>query len=154
MVHATRGAETSIAAEYLELTGNLLIAILLGLAAGLVTSYFCGIVLPIQWLVLLTAVIAPLMGMCELLHVPYLLTFLTMGITISSTSDLTDEINTALNRLTGLLCVVFFVIHGAAMDLKKLWVAGSVGVAYIMLRCTGKYCGIYFMANAHRDGPW
>lgn len=153
LVHATRGAENSIAAEYLELTGNLLIAILLGLAAGLVTSYFCGIVLPTRWLVLLTAVIAPLMGMCELLHVPYLLTFLTMGITVSSTSDLADEINAALDRLTGLLCVVFFVIHGAAMDLKKLWVAGSIGVAYIILRCTGKYCGIYFLANAHRDGP-
>ena len=131
-----------------------MIAILLGISGRSRDQLFCGIVLPTRWLVLLTAVIAPLMGMCELLHVPYLLTFLTMGITISSTSDLADEINAALNRLTGLLCVVFFVIHGAAMDLKKIWVAGSVGVAYIMLRCKGKYCGIYFMANAHRDGPW
>jgi len=97
LVYATRGAETSIAAEYLELTGNLLIAILLGLAAGLVTRYFCGIVLPTRWLVLLTAVIALLMGICELLHVPYLLTILTMGITVSSTSDLADKINAALD---------------------------------------------------------
>ena len=97
--------------------------------------------------------ITPLMAVCELLQVPYLLTFLTMGTTVASTSDLADDISKSLDRLTGLLCVVFFVIHGAAMDLNKLWSAGVVGVAYIMLRCTGKYIGIYFTSNSHRDGP-
>ena len=153
VVHATRGADISIGAEYLELTRNLAIATLLGMVAGLGVSFFCGIVPSSHWLVLLIAVIAPLMALCELLHVPYLLTFLTMGATVASTSDLSDDISETLDRLTGLLCVVFFVIHGAAMDLGKLWAAGAVGVAYITLRCSGKYFGIYFMANAHRDGP-
>jgi len=49
--------------------------------------------------------------------------------------------------------VVFFVIHGAEMDLGKLWAAGAVGVAYIALRSAGKYFGVCLTANAHRDGP-
>ena len=153
LVHATRGADISIGAEYLELTRDLAVAALLGMLAGLVVSYFCGIFPSTRWLVLLTAVIAPLMAVCELLHVPYLLTFLTMGTTVASTSDLADDISETLDRLTGLLCVVFFVIHGAAMDLGKLWAAGAIGVAYIALRTTGKYFGVFFTANAHRDGP-
>jgi Kef-type K+ transport system membrane component KefB len=153
VVHAMRGAETSIGVEYLDLTRDLVAAAFFGMLAGLAVSFFCGIVPSTRWLVLLTAVIAPLMAACELLQVPYLLTFLTMGITVASTSDLADEVCDTLDRLTGLLCVVFFVIHGAEMDLAKLWGAGAVGVAYIALRCTGKYIGVFFMANAHRDGP-
>jgi Kef-type K+ transport system membrane component KefB len=153
VVHAARGADTSIGVEYLELTRDLIAASVFGMVAGLAVSFLCGIVPSTRWLVLLTAVIAPLMAVCELLHVPYLLTFLTMGITVVSTSDLADEVCESLDRLTGLLCVVFFVIHGAAMDLSKLWGAGVVGVAYITLRCAGKYLGVYFTADAHRDGP-
>lgn len=153
LVHATRGADISIAAEYLELTRNLAVATLLGMIAGVVVSFFCGILPSTRWLVLLTAVIVPLMAACELLQVPYLLTFLTMGILVASTSDLADEINESLDRLTGVLCVVFFVMHGAAMDLSKLWAAGAVGVAYITLRTAGKYFGVFVTANAHREGP-
>ena len=153
LVHATRGANISILAEYAELTHGLAVATLLGMVSGTAISFFCGMVSPTRWLVLLTAVIAPLMAVCELLQVPYLLTFLTMGATVASTSDVADEISEALDNLTGLLCVVFFVIHGAAMDLGKLWAAGAIGVAYIVLRCIGKYIGVFFTANAHRDGP-
>lgn len=39
------------------------------------------------------------------------------------------------------------------MDLNKLWAAGAAGVTYITLRCAGKYMGVYFAADAHRDGP-
>ncbi|MCP4189664.1 MAG: CBS domain-containing protein [Planctomycetaceae bacterium] len=153
VVHATRGADVSIFTEYLELTRDFGIATSLGMIAGLIVSYFCGIIPSTRWLVLLTAIIAPLMAVCEILKVPYLLTFLTMGTTVASTSDMADEISEALDRLTGLLCVVFFVIHGAAMDLGTLWAAGATGIAYICLRCTGKYFGVFFSADAHRDGP-
>lgn len=153
LVHATRDAKASIAVESLELTRNLFAAGMLGMIAGVVVSFFCGMVPPTRWLVLLTAVIAPLMAVCELLHVPYLLTFLTMGVSVASTSDVADDVCEALDRLTGLLCVVFFVIHGAEMDLNKLWASGAVGAAYIALRSAGKYFGVYFTADPHRDGP-
>ena len=153
VVHATRNTDVSIGAEYLELAFGLVLATLFGVIAGFIVSFFCAIVAPTRWPVLLTAVIAPLMAACELLHLPYLLTFLAMGGTVASTSDLADEISATLDRLTGLLCVVFFVIHGAAMDMGKLWAAGVVGGAYIALRSMGKVLGIYLAADAHRDGP-
>jgi len=143
----------AIGAEYLELSLNIAAAGLLGVFAGLAVSFFCGILPATRWLVLLTAIIAPLMAVCELLNVPYLLTFLTMGTVLASTSDVADDIGAALDKLTGLLCVVFFVIHGAEMDLLNLWYAGAVGVSYIVLRSAGKYLGIFFATNAHRDGP-
>jgi CBS domain-containing protein len=63
-----------------------------------------------------------------------------------------------LDRWTGLLCVIFFVVHGAELDLKMLLGAGVVGAAYIGLRATGKYVGIYFDAGSrHEDAhirPW
>lgn len=144
---------TSMGAEYVELSLDLTIATLLGMLAGLVVSFFCGILPQTRWLVLLTAVVAPLMGLCELLQVPYLLTFLAMGATVASTSDVAGDVSEVLDRLTDLLCVVFFVIHGAAMDVGKLWSAGVVGVAYITFRSCGKYLGVFLAANAHRDGP-
>ncbi len=58
-----------------------------------------------------------------------------------------------LDRITGLLCVIFFVIHGAELDVYALYVSGSVGMAYIILRSLGKYFGAYFAADAHQDGP-
>ena len=152
-IHGTRGTEISIGAEFIELSRNLAVAVSLGGIAGLGASFCCGLLPTSQWLVLLTAIVAPLMAVCELLHIPYLLTFLTMGTAVASTSDLADEISETLDRLTSLMCVVFFVIHGAAMDLSKLWAAGLVGVAYIALRSLGKYFGVFLTANAHRDGP-
>lgn len=153
LIHWARGGPISIGAEYFDLTLDLGIAALLGIGAGLAVSFFCGLLPSSRWLVLLTAVIAPLMAVCELLNVPFLLTFLTMGTTLASASDLTDDISEALDKLTGLLCVVFFAIHGAEMDLAKLGAAGVIGIAYIVLRTAGKYLGIFFAADAHRDGP-
>ena len=153
LVHWTRGAEVSVGAEYLDLTRDLVIAASLGIGAGLAVSFFCGLLHSSRWLLLLTAVIAPLMAVCEILHIPFLLTFLAMGTTLATASDIADDISEALDKLTGLLCVVFFVIHGAAMDLDKLWAAGAVGIAYIALRSAGKYFGVFFTADAHRDGP-
>ena len=153
LVHATAGEGISICAEFLGLAANLGTALALGITAGLATSFFCGIFSSTRWLVLLIAVIAPLMAVCELTQVSFLLTFLTMGTVVASTSNVADKISESLDRFTGLLCVVFFVIHGAAMDLANLWTVGAVGISYIALRSAGKYFGVFFTANAHRDGP-
>ncbi len=153
MVYATRNADVSMVRECLHLTGELVIATLLGVVAGIAVSFFCGILATTRWLLLLTAVIAPLMAICELWQLSYLLMFLTIGTTVASTSDVSDEISGALDSITGLLCVVFFVIHGAEMDLGKLWAAGAIGAAYITLRCVGKYVGVYLAVDPHRDGP-
>ena len=63
------------------------------------------------------------------------------------------EIVGELDHLTELLCVVFFVIHGAELDLHALQAAGITGLVYVLLRSVGKYGGVYLAANSHIDGP-
>jgi len=119
----------------------------LGIAGGLLISYACGLLSPNRWLVLLVAVATGVLGLCEVLAVPYLLTFLAMGATVANASDRTNDVRQELERITGLLCVVFFVTHGAELDIGALWAAGIVGVVYIAARSGGKYLGIYLAAG-------
>ncbi len=126
---------------------DLLGATSLGVIGGLAISFACALSASSVWLVALIAVSTILLGTCEVLQIPYLLTFLAMGVTVANTSDLTRQIVAELDRVTVLLCVVFFVIHGAEMDLQALYRAGWLGVAYVALRSLGKYFGIYLAAR-------
>ncbi len=146
------GSATTLGWEIGEFAADLFGSVALGFIAGLVTSFACGLFSPGRWLVVLVAVSTLLLGICGLWNIPYLLTFLAMGATAANSSDHAEKMVSELDRFTGLLCVVFFVIHGAAMDISTLYTAGWVGVAYIVLRLTGKYLGIFFKADAHLDG--
>ncbi|MGE3805741.1 MAG: cation:proton antiporter, partial [Gemmataceae bacterium] len=129
--------------ELWHLVRDLIGSIGLGLVAGLVVSYGCGLLAKPRWFVLLVAVATLLLGAAEALHVPYLLTFLAMGITVANLSDQEKEISAELDHFTGLLCVVFFVIHGAELNWRLLFEAGDQGLlllapAYLVLRSLGK----------------
>jgi CBS-domain-containing membrane protein len=100
---------------------------------------------------MLIAAASLLLGLSHHWNLPYLLTFLVMGTTVANTSDRTKDIVFQLDELTGLLCVVFFVIHGAEMDIRALIAAGTTGLGYIVLRAAGKYWGVYLFAS-RRDG--
>ena len=119
----------------------------LGVAAGLVIGYSCGLVASSRWLVLLVAVTTFLLGLAEIFHFPFMLSFLAMGLTVASVSNQAGKIVAELERLTGFLCVAFFVIHGADLNLAAFLNAGLVGGAYILLRSAGKYAGIYGAAR-------
>ena len=135
-----------------QLTVGLAIAIAIGFLAGLTITAGCAIMPRSRWLIALIAITSTLMGLCQHWHVPYLLTFLVMGATVANTSDRTRDIVGHLDSLTGLLCVVFFVIHGTELDVRALLAAGVIGFAYIVLRAAGKYFGIY-LASVAQDGP-
>jgi Kef-type K+ transport system membrane component KefB/CBS domain-containing protein len=130
-----------------DLTGSLL----LGICAGLVVSYFFGLIAQKHRLVLLVAITVLLLGLCETLHTPYLLAFLAMGITTANTCFYTARILDELDRLTGLLCVVFFVVSGVELDIGALLAAGIAGAAYIVLRFAGKYLGVALAAKRQRE---
>ncbi len=122
---------------------DIAISLLMGGIAGLMVSYACDVVSPSRWLVLLVAVATLLMGICTAWQIPYLLAFLAMGATVANASERAKAIEEELGRFTGLLCVVFFVIHGADLDILALRAAGLVGVVYIAARSVGKFIGIY-----------
>jgi Kef-type K+ transport system membrane component KefB len=131
----------------LDLCGSLL----LGGTAGLLVSYGCGSLGRGHWLVMLVAVTTCLLGICEALHVPYMLTFLVMGLMVANASELTSRITEELDHLTGLLCVLFFAVHGAELDLGAFQSLGIAGAAYVVARLAGKYFGTYTAAIVCRE---
>lgn len=118
-----------------------------GLIAGIAVSYFSGLLVAKRWLVLLFAVAAILLGVCDHLDYPYMLAFLMMGAVVASFSNEAKELGTAIDHPTTLLCVVFFVYHGSELDVQSFINAGLIGVAYIGCRIVGKYFGVYSAAR-------
>ena len=136
-----------------DLAQDLIGSIAMGAAAGLALSYSITMLDSSRRLVLIMATSAVLLGICMAIESPYLLGFLVMGGVVANTSELTEEILAELDRLTGLLCVVFFVIHGAEISLDALMQMGQLGVAYLILRTIGKYVGTTLAARAGREVP-
>jgi Kef-type K+ transport system membrane component KefB len=124
-----------------------------GAAGGLVISLIFTQTATDRRLILLFAVIMSVLGLCEYYEAPYLLAFLAMGITVANTTDQTDRVLSELDRATGLLCVVFFVAHGAELQLGMLAKAGLLGVVYLVTRLVGKFLGIWGAARRHKEEP-
>jgi len=125
----------------------------LGILAGLVTSYCYGLVAENRRLALLVGMITLVLGACMAMEIPYLLTFLAMGLTVANSSYHTRQVLAELDRLTGLLAVVFFVTHGADLQVDKLWEVGTIGVGYLVLRLLGKYLGVWLAGRTVPEGP-
>ena len=140
---------TELGSLVYDLAGSALI----GVVGGLLISLSFTMVPAGRRLVLLLAVLILGLAVCELVGMPYLLTFLAMGVTVANTSDQTRPILTELDALTGVFCVVFFVAHGAELDLTKLGDAKLVGVGYILFRFAGKYLGARYAAKKGHEKP-
>ncbi|MBP87963.1 MAG: sodium:proton exchanger [Planctomycetaceae bacterium] len=123
----------------------------LGVAGGLIVSYGCGLLKLTRWLVLLVAAATFLLGVCETFDIPYMLTFLVMGITVANTSDTTGKIVDELDHLSGLLAVVFFAVHGTELDVNAFFAAGKIGAIYVVCRIAGKWLGVHAAARATRQ---
>lgn len=117
-------------------------AIALGGLAGFTVTYGCSLLKQKHWLALLVAATIVVLGLCKALAIPYMLAFLSMGFVVVNASDGVGKIVDELDRLTGLLCVLFFAIHGAELDLNAFITAGAIGVVYIVGRTFGKVFGV------------
>ena len=126
-------------------------SLLLGFVAGISVSYFSGLLSSKRWLIMLVAVAAALLGICETFHVPYMLAFLMMGSMVMSFSSEAKELTKQIDNPTALLCVIFFVFHGSELDLKQFYHAGVLGISYIVCRIIGKYVGIFASATVVKE---
>ncbi len=125
----------------------------MGVAGGLVVSYGCGLLSMKRWLVLLVAAVTFLLGICESFSLPYMLTFLVMGVTVANTAEMKDKIVDELDHLTGLLAVLFFAVHGTELDIHAFAAIGKIGAVYIACRLAGKWLGVRLAARATRQPP-
>ncbi|MCO8125266.1 cation:proton antiporter [Stieleria sp. TO1_6] len=143
----------SMSSQLLVLLVNIAGSIALGILGGLIVSYGCGFLNMKRWLVLLVAAATFLLGVTESFDIPYMITFLVMGVTVANTSDYKQKIVDELDHLSGLLAVLFFVAHGTELDAGAFLAAGGLGAVYIVCRMAGKWFGVYAAAKATRQPP-
>ncbi len=91
------------------------------------------------------------------IHVGFspLLLSMMMGTVFCNLCDFSEELMDRLDRWTGPLFALFFVISGAELELSIFTQLSIVlvGVAYIVLRCLGKHFGAYFSAKLTKCEP-
>ncbi|MBD3674341.1 MAG: cation:proton antiporter [Planctomycetaceae bacterium] len=124
---------------------------LLGIFAGVVVSIVSSLTKERQRTLAVFAITAFVLGLCETFHMPYLLTFLAMGVTLANASRHTQETLKGLGTVLALLYVVFFVAAGAELDLKALAAVGNIGAIYVVMRIAGKYFGIRSIARWRQE---
>lgn len=133
---------TELVPQIRQLVADLGGACLLGIVGGLLISYCSGLLSRTRWLVMVLAVAILMLGLCESWDLPYMLAFLLAGAVVVNTSDSARDLLNEKEKITGLLVVVFFAVHGAELQLQAFVAAGLLGVAYIVSRAAGKILGI------------
>ncbi|MGW8256578.1 MAG: CBS domain-containing protein, partial [Thermoguttaceae bacterium] len=151
LAHAAQGA--TVGPRLLELFQDLAGSCALGVTAGLLVSYCFGLLGQKRRLSFLVAISLMLLGLCNTLGTSYMFAFLAMGVVTANTCFYSKQILAEFDRLTGLLCVVFFAASGAELDIGALMSVGVIGVGYIVLRCVGKYFGIFLAAGQKHERP-
>lgn len=84
-----------------------------------------------------------------------LLLLMMMGTVFCNMCDFSEELMDRLDRWTGPMFALFFVISGAELQLGVFaqWTMVLIGVIYIVFRCIGKYLGASFSARITHCDP-
>ena len=102
--------------------------------------------------VMLTVAISSLKFEIGHVHLGFssLLACMMLGTIFCNICDFSEELMERADRWTAPLLILFFVISGAELNLGVFsnWVFVLIGVAYIILRCIGKYFGSRWSAKA------
>ncbi len=144
----------------IEIVASLVVGAALGAALSFVERFFHSrskrLSLTVAF-VLLGVAISSFKFSVGGVHVGFspLLLSMMMGTIFCNLCDFSEELMDRLDRWTGPLFALFFVISGAELELKIFtqWSVVVVGVAYIVLRCLGKHFGAYFSAKATKCEP-
>ena len=82
-----------------------------------------------------------------------LLTAMMLGTIFCNICDFSEELMERVDKWTAPLFVLFFVLSGAELDLKKVFsdpIIIVIGIVYIIFRCIGKYSGAFASAKISR----
>ena len=126
---------------------------LLGATLGLALSFSAGFLSAGNWLTVLLAAAMIGLGLCGLFPMSYMLTFLLAGFVFANSAQNNEQDLAESEKITSLLCVAFFAIHGAELRLDQFLQLGLLGSAYIVLRVVGKYLGIHLGARWSHESP-
>ena len=107
--------------------------------------------------VFLTVAISKLSFHIGDLHVTFspLLSCMMLGTIFCNICDFSAELMDRLDRWTGPIFILFFVLSGAELELSVFadGIILLIGFAYIVFRCLGKYFGARFSADISKAEP-
>ncbi|MBE6702164.1 MAG: cation:proton antiporter [Ruminococcaceae bacterium] len=101
--------------------------------------------------VLLTVALSNMSFHIGQVHVAFspLLSCMMLGTIFCNVCDFSEELMDRLDRWTGPLFILFFVLSGAELELSVFtdWAIVVIGLLYILARCAGKYGGAFGSAK-------
>lgn len=139
----------------IEIVASLLLGSLMGLVFHICERFFHSnskrISVSIGF-VLLTIALSQIKFEVAGIHIGYssLLTAMMLGTIFCNICDFSEELMERVDKWTAPLFVLFFVLSGAELDLKKVFsdpLIIIIGIIYIIFRCVGKYTGAYTSAK-------
>lgn len=90
-------------------------------------------------------------------HVAFspLLSCMMLGTIFCNICDFSAELMDRLDRWTGPIFILFFVLSGAELELSVFtdWAIVVIGVVYVLARCLGKYVGAFSSAKLTKCEP-
>lgn len=121
-----------------EIGGGILLGVILGLAAGLLTQRIAPgepTLLEAAAIVLLTA------GLATLFDLSFVLTAIVLGAVMTNVARHHDSAFHEIEHLEWPFMLLFFVLAGASLHVEALVGIGALGLAYVGLRVIGKVVG-------------
>ncbi|MBQ8341911.1 MAG: cation:proton antiporter [Clostridia bacterium] len=161
---AIAAGTTSIISILLEPVLEVVLSLVLGTVMGFVFTY-CErffhsrskrLSMSVAF-VLVTVAISNLKFSVGSVHVAFspLLSCMMLGTIFCNACDFSEELMDRLDRWTGPLFILFFVLSGAELDLKVFtsWHVVVIGLVYVVARCIGKYIGAFSSAKMTHCNP-
>ena len=131
-------------------------AVTLGVLLGLPSAYLTGRIRDGQPMMLeALGIVSICAGVAIYVDVSYLIACIVLGAVVVNVAKHHDSPFHAIEDIESLFMIVFFVVAGASLELGMLKEIGYLGVAFIVLRCAGKYFGAWIgvVISAPDDKP-
>lgn len=93
-------------------------------------------------LVLVTAILLALTGLCTALNISPLLSCMVMGMVYINISH-SKQIFKQVDNFTPSILLLFFVLSGMRLNIPALKTAGIIGISYFFIRIVGKCLGAW-----------
>lgn len=131
-------------------------AVVLGVLLGLPSAYLSGRIRDGQPMMLeALGIVSICAGAAIYMGVSYLIACIVLGAVVVNVAKHHDSPFHAIEDIESLFLIVFFVVAGASLELGMLKDIGYLGIAFIILRCVGKYFGAWIgvAISAPNDKP-
>lgn len=148
------GTEMTFNTMLLKPLGEILLALALGVALGLVLVLIVpffkskGNKLAITIMMVFASV-----GLANLLGLSSLLICMMLGATMINLCKQANTMQEQCDRFTPPLFLMFFVLSGAGLDLSVLPTVGVIGICYVLARALGKCVGATIGAKVEKCSP-